>query len=223
MKHLTIILGLISFPIFAQIDVAKEPHHVSIFKNNQIQILNGDLKRGDTSFFHIHTRPSLVFVFTDSHTNGQDKDLGWKENIRKAGSVIFKPFDTPQVHRTTNLNLENYQMHDVEISTNPANILVTPLTQLATYLELTNKYLLGYRIDLLANDLSFKARYFTLITVMKGANIEVKKLNKHARVIAKKDFITLEPGESIRISKTTNSEIFITEFLQYLCNYKPSS
>lgn len=214
MKLINIILGLISFPILAQIDVAKEPHHVSIFKNNQIQILNGDLKRGDTSFFHIHTRPSLVFVFTDSHTNGQDKDLGWKENKRKAGSVIFKPFDTPQVHRTTNLNLENYQMHDVEISTNPGNKSVTPLTQLATFIELTNKYLLGYRIDLSAKDLSFKARYFTLITVMKGAHIKVNKSNKQTRVIGKKDFITLEPGESISIPITTNSEIFITEFLQ---------
>ena len=213
MKIIILFLTLIAFPIIAQIDVAKEPHHIGLFKNNQIQILNGDLKKGDTSFFHIHTRPSIVFVFNDSHTNGQDIDQTWKENKRKAGNVIFKQFEKPQVHRTTNLNLENYQMHDVEILTTPNNNTAIPLTQFTNNLEIKNKYVLGYRVELAQRYIKFKARFFTLITIIKGENIPIKFSNKQTINYAKKDFITLQPGESIKFFKKTNSEIFITEIL----------
>ena len=206
-------LILISNIGFAQMDVANEPHHINLFKNDKIQILNGDLKKGDTSFFHKHSRPSLVFVFTDSHTNGQDQNKEWKENSRKAGTLVFKPFDTPQIHRTTNLNIENYQMHDVEILKTPNETNLQPLKAFEASIELKNKHLFAYRKTLENASVSFQARKITLVTIIKGERIRSTVNNKTSKYYTKKDFFVLKPGDKIKLGKSINAEIIITEFL----------
>ncbi|MFM6947781.1 MAG: hypothetical protein ACKOWQ_02095 [Aquirufa sp.] len=202
-----------SYSLIAQVDVAKEPHHITIFKNSKIQILKGDLRKGDTSYFHRHSRPSIVFVFNDSHTNSQDFNQSWRENSRKAGSVIFKSFDVPQIHRTTNLNSQNYQMHDVEILSPPSSINLSPLNDPKFTIELQNKNLFVYRKKIEADSIKFTARVFTVVTFMNGEKIDTRLNNKRRKTYGKNDFLALNPGDSVEISNSMNVEIVLTEFL----------
>ncbi|MEP7376443.1 MAG: hypothetical protein ABI675_23800 [Chitinophagaceae bacterium] len=102
--------------VTAQVPVSEEPRHVPVVVNEYIRLLDVWLPPGDTTWFHIHSTPSVFVPFTNTLVTSEAEDEDWKSEQMIAGKVWYRSF-TPDslIHRVANLDSTPFHVNDIEI------------------------------------------------------------------------------------------------------------
>lgn len=110
------IFGLTVLHAHAQVQVSKEPRHKPVLQNEYIRLLDVFLTPGDTTFYHIHSTPSVFVYLTSNITASQIMGGQWKNDTAKAGYTWYRSF-TPDsvIHRVANIDSKTFHVNDVEI------------------------------------------------------------------------------------------------------------
>jgi hypothetical protein len=129
----------------AQVQVSKEPRHKPVLENEYVRMLDVVLPPADTTWFHIHSTPSVFLQFTGSNLATQVKDADWIKEQSEKGTVWFNPFLPDRlVHRVSNQDTKPFHVTDIEIlsSYKPASGLIPmPFPVL-----LNNEKVFAYRV-----------------------------------------------------------------------------
>lgn len=115
--------------VTAQVQVSKEPHHKNVLENKYVRLLDVWIKPGDTTFFHIHSTPSLFLEFTNSYAGSQIMGKEWTKDRNVMGTTYYESFaNDTLIHRVANLDTSLFHVKDIELlsSYNP-NITIQPL------------------------------------------------------------------------------------------------
>jgi hypothetical protein len=102
--------------VTAQVQVSEEPRHVPVVVNNYIRLLDVWLPPGDTTWFHIHSTPSVFVPFTNAIVASEAEGEDWVIEQMVAGKAWYRSF-TPDtlIHRVTNLDSVPFHVNDIEI------------------------------------------------------------------------------------------------------------
>lgn len=105
----------------AQIPVGKEPHHKTVFENQYIRILDGQIPVGDTTLVHRHSASSVVIFLTHSTFGIQIVgDTAVIAEVRP-GDLKFAAYDEqPVTHIVWNQGSSLFHFLVVEIGDRPA-------------------------------------------------------------------------------------------------------
>jgi hypothetical protein len=120
MSHriLTLLITILLFfaGAMAQVQVSEEPRHVPVVVNNYIRLLDVWLPPGDTTWFHIHSTPSVFVPFTNTIVSSEPADSDWVTEQMVAGKVWYRSF-TPDslIHRVANVDSTPFHVNDIEI------------------------------------------------------------------------------------------------------------
>src|SRR5687767_7354840 len=100
-KSLLLVISLLClFDARSQVQVSKEPRHKPVLQNEYVRLLDVWLPPGDTTFYHIHSTPSLFLYLTSNRTSSQVLGGEWVHDSAIAGKAWYRSF-TPDslVHR----------------------------------------------------------------------------------------------------------------------------
>ena len=120
-----------SLVLFAQVPASEEPRHKPVLQNKYLRLLDVWMQPGDTSLYHIHSKPSLFLPLSNTTVGSQIMGQAWASEKFVIGKAWYRSFlqDT-LVHRVSNLSSEALHVTDVEIlssyHTNPPNIKPLP-------------------------------------------------------------------------------------------------
>jgi hypothetical protein len=106
----------------AQIPAGKEPHHKTVFENQYIRILDGQIPVGDTTLVHRHSSSSVVIFLT--HSTFGIQILGDTAVIAEVrpGDIKFAGYDEkPVTHIVWNQGSSLFHFLVVEIVDHPAS------------------------------------------------------------------------------------------------------
>ena len=121
---LFIITILFFFTANSQVQVSKEPRHKPVLQNEYFRLLDVWLPPGDTTFYHIHSTPSLFLYLTSNRISSQTFGGEWVQDSAIAGKAWYRSF-TPDnlIHRVVNTDLKPFHVNDIEILSafNPDN------------------------------------------------------------------------------------------------------
>jgi len=100
----------------AQVQVSEEPLHKPVLQNNFIRLLDVWLQPGDTTWFHIHSTPSVFLSFTNTAVSAEAEGEDWANEQFLAGKAWYRSF-TPDtlIHRVTNVDSVPLHVNDIEI------------------------------------------------------------------------------------------------------------
>lgn len=117
-KSLTVLSAIVLClqAIVAQVPVSEEPRHVPVLVNDYIRLLDVWLPPGDTTWFHIHSTPSVFVPFTNTLVASESEQEDWVTEQMVAGKAWYRSF-TPDtlIHRVTNLDTVPFHVNDIEI------------------------------------------------------------------------------------------------------------
>lgn len=100
----------------SQVQVSKEPRHVPVLQNKYIRLLDVRLPPDDTTFYHIHSTPSLFIILTNTWTASQEKGDEWTRSESVAGNVWYRSFQPDSlIHRVANIDSVVFHVNDIEI------------------------------------------------------------------------------------------------------------
>ena len=120
MKGKIVMLLIITFlflpGLSAQVPVSEEPRHVPVLVNQYIRLLDVWLPTGDTTWFHIHSTPSVFLFFTNTNLTGEAEGEDWAVDTAVAGKAWYRSFigDT-LIHRIANIDSVPLHVNDIEI------------------------------------------------------------------------------------------------------------
>lgn len=102
--------------VTAQVPVSEEPRHVPVVVNNYIRLLDVWLPPGDTTWFHIHSTPSVFVPFTNTLIASEAEEEDWATEQIVAGKAWYRSF-TPDslIHRVANVDSATLHVSDIEI------------------------------------------------------------------------------------------------------------
>jgi len=102
--------------IVAQVPVSEEPLHKPVLQNTYIRLLDVWLQPGDTTWFHIHSTPSVFLSFTNTALSSEAEGEDWVNEQFEAGKAWYRSF-TPDslIHRVTNVDTVPLHVNDIEI------------------------------------------------------------------------------------------------------------
>ena len=117
-KRITILSALLVCftAILAQVQVSEEPLHRPVLQNGYIRLLDVWLQPGDTTWFHIHSTPSVFLSFTNTALASEAEGEDWVNEQFVAGKAWYRSF-TPDslIHRVTNVDTVPLHVNDIEI------------------------------------------------------------------------------------------------------------
>jgi len=120
MKRKIVTLLITSFlfltGVTAQVQVSEEPRHVPVLVNKYIRLLDVWLPPGDTTWFHIHSTPSVFVPFTNTVVASEAEEEDWVTEQMVAGKAWYRSF-TPDtlIHRVANVDSTLFHVNDIEI------------------------------------------------------------------------------------------------------------
>ena len=117
-KRITVLstLLLCFTAIVAQVQVSEEPLHKPVLQNNYIRLLDVWLQPGDTTWFHIHSTPSVFLSFTNTALASEAEGEDWVNEQFVQGQAWYRSF-TPDtlIHRVTNVDTVPLHVNDIEL------------------------------------------------------------------------------------------------------------
>lgn len=184
--------------LYGQVPVHEEPNHHTVFKNNELRILDVILPPGDSSAYHIHQTPSFFIFFTNSSTGSQVLGKSAVTGKNTAGRILFENLAPPntRTHRVWNTDKDTFHVMDLELLYMNPHFKQAPLSMLNLSLEIDTTWIRAYRLTLTKGqefELSSKSRYFILVS-LNSAEIQVRKNDKTLQQ-------TLQPGSFFEIGK----------------------
>src|SRR3954468_12414015 len=121
MKFAALCLGIFvtHFALGAEqpVKVTDEPHHKTVFENEQLRIIDVQIAVGDVTKYHIHVLPSAVVYLTKSTNRSQT----WGEATTSPrnttpGDSRYAPYDDkPLTHQVTNPGPTPFRVFDIEL------------------------------------------------------------------------------------------------------------
>lgn len=97
--------------------VREEPYHRVIYENDYVRVIDVHVPPGITTFYHIHSIPSVVVELTNSTIVSQE--FGQPPPAPKQvapGETRYAPYDeTPLTHRVTNPGTNVFHVMDIEL------------------------------------------------------------------------------------------------------------
>jgi hypothetical protein len=101
----------------AQVPVYEEPRHKPVLVNDHIRLLDVHLNPGDTTFFHVHAKPSVFVYFTTTVTQTQIKGEAFSQPAKVAtGYTRFTDYEKqPITHRVYNADTNVFHVMDIEL------------------------------------------------------------------------------------------------------------
>jgi hypothetical protein len=203
----------ISSAAAAQVQVSKEPRHKPVLENEYVRMLDVVLQPADTTWFHIHSTPSVFLQFTSSNLATQVKDADWIKEQAEKGTVWFNPFlPNRLVHRVSNQDTNPFHVTDIEIlsSYKPASGLIPmPFTVL-----LDNEKVFAYRVtEPLGNKQMIFGRGPIIAALVEGDEVVfhdegVKKATK----LAPGKFVYIAPQHTFYFTAAVNKKINLVLF-----------
>lgn len=198
MKRFLLSLSGICFSLLltAQVQVSKEPMHRPVLENKYVRILDVEVKKGDTTAFHIHSTPSM-FVYRSSVTIAtQVKGEKWVKEKTETGKAWFRSFSPDSlVHRVANADSLPLLVNDIEIL-NPYH--GTPSDMPLPYSILfENEQAFGYRVS--REDITeqvFKERGPIVAILVSGEGVQIHDVPSDEQRI-------LKPGQFAYINPAT--------------------
>ena len=117
-KSITVLstLQLCFTAMVAQVQVSEEPLHRPVLQNNYIRLLDVWLQPGDTTWFHIHSTPSVFLSFTNTALASEAEGEDWVNEQFVQGKAWYRSF-TPDtlIHRVTNVDSVPLHVNDIEL------------------------------------------------------------------------------------------------------------
>ena len=100
----------------AQVQVSEEPLHKPVLINKYLRLLDVWLLPGDTTWFHIHSTPSVFLYFTNTVIATEAAEEDWKTDTAVAGNSWYRSF-TPDtlIHRVSNIDTVPLHVNDIEL------------------------------------------------------------------------------------------------------------
>jgi len=120
MRNRIVALSITTFffltAVTAQVQVSEEPRHVPVLVNNYIRLLDVWLPPGDTTWFHMHSTPSVFLHFTTTAIASEAEGEDWVSEQSVPGKVWYRSF-TPDtlIHRVANVDSTPFHVNDIEI------------------------------------------------------------------------------------------------------------
>jgi hypothetical protein len=119
MKKRITVLSAMLFCItatIAQVQVSEEPRHVPVVVNNYIRLLDVWLPPGDTTWFHIHSTPSVFLHFTNTAITSEAEGEDWVNEQSVPGKAWYRSFNPDTlIHRIANVDTLPFHVNDIEI------------------------------------------------------------------------------------------------------------
>jgi hypothetical protein len=194
-------------------DAGEDSRHAVVFKNEYVRILNGLVPSRDTTRAHTHSANSIVIFLSQSTLgiqNMRQKPIVTKVN---PGDVVYRSYgDLPVNHIVWNESADPLHFMVVELLKSPRLDSCTAVSQSELKLELQNKMVRVYRIDV-AKDKSLRVpktncSYFLMD--ISGNVITSSLQDKH--ILNVNDFAFFPPQSDIEIrSVKENSQCVLLE------------
>jgi hypothetical protein len=113
----------------AQVQVSKEPRHKPVFQNQYVRVLDVWLPPGDTTFYHIHSTPSVFVYLSNTRTASQVPGGQWTFDTAVAGKAWYRSFAPDSlVHRVLNADNKMFHVNDIEILSEYRDVDFRPLS-----------------------------------------------------------------------------------------------
>jgi len=197
----------------AQVQVSKEPRHKPVLENEYVRMLDVVLPPADTTWFHIHSTPSVFLQFTSSNLATQVKDADWIKEQSEKGTVWYNPFLPDRlVHRVSNQDTNPFHVTDIEILSSyqpAAGLIPMPFTVL-----LDNEKVFAYRLtEPFGNKQMMTGRGPILAALVEGDEVVfhdegVKKTTK----LEPGKFVYISPQHTFYFSAAVNKKINLVLF-----------
>uniref|UniRef100_A0A0G4FAB1 Uncharacterized protein n=1 Tax=Chromera velia CCMP2878 TaxID=1169474 RepID=A0A0G4FAB1_9ALVE len=162
------------------VEVADEPSHLTVFKNEFTTVLKVSFPPGVTTWMHRHSEDSLYFFLVEPELHVLNELLGCApvEDKMEFGEVRFGTHrGTPLVHKITNKTTQQMLCIDAEVTKSPPMVRgEKPLEAPFHELVKTRDRCRVYRVLLKPGE-SFQTVYdfFSLMVVKERGEIEVSK------------------------------------------------
>ena len=115
-RLLVITLMLWSAVAAGQVQVSEEPLHVPVLTNQYIRLLDVWLRPGDTTWFHIHSTPSVFLYFTNTALATEAAEADWVTDSAVAGKAWYRSFEQDTlIHRVANVDSVVLHVNDIEM------------------------------------------------------------------------------------------------------------
>jgi hypothetical protein len=208
---------LLSFALLqtsAQVPVSKEPRHHVVFSNDKIRVLNVLLPPGDTTFYHVHTTPSVFISLSTTKTGSQLINEQASNGSSVQGTIVFENLSAPhtRTHRVWNADTATFHVVDVELLSdrqgNQQPPLIIPHVQLLT----DTPWVRVYKITLTKAEkilISDQKRSFILIAINNTAAVISQNHVPVKDRIKEGNFFWLNPGDTLSIeNQQTGAALF---------------
>jgi hypothetical protein len=197
----------------AQVQVSKEPRHVPMIENKYIRLLDVWLQPGDTTWYHVHSTPSVFLPFTTTWTGGQVKGSDWVKSKMIAGEAWYTSYIPDSViHRVVNYDTAVFHVTDMELlsSFNPNG----GLKPLPFKILFDNERVFAYRLDYASfnkNLISKRGPMIAELVEGEGVLYHDGHTKKIIRILPGK-YLYIEPGSTFYFSAEGKSKINLVVF-----------
>ena len=214
MKQLvtSLLLFFICISSFTQVPVSKEPRHKVVFENSKVRVLNVLLPPADTTFYHVHSTPSVFVFFTKTNTASQLLNGNSTSGYSVPGNIYYEDLYTHQrIHRVWNIDTTTFHVMDVELLTKDTGFVTPPLQANNTSLLFTQPMVRGYKVELQKNStttIKSNGNHFLLVAIQQN-NATVNLGNQQpVNTFKEGAFLWINPSEDISISNNDNMSSF---------------
>lgn len=194
--------------VAGQVQVREEPRHVPVVENSYVRLLDVWLPPGDTTWFHIHSTPSVFIPFTNTMVTSEAEDADWVMEQMVAGKAWYRSF-TPDslIHRVANVDSTPFHVNDIEIlsyydTVNYRRRLYFPLlfdNDRVTAYQLTRKY---YATSIV------KERGPIVVALISGDLVYYTNTVTNQKSIMKAgEYLYIDPGSSFYFSFKGNEPV----------------
>jgi hypothetical protein len=202
---LLVCLSLLIISLSAQLPVSKEPRHHVVFENKQVRVLNVLLAPGDTTFYHLHSTPSVFINLSKTKTGSQLINEQPLAGSSVAGNIYVENLSAPHTryHRVWNVDTAMFHVVDVELLSTDSGFTQQPLQLKYAPLLIDTPWVRVYKITLGKTEkitLHETQRSF-LIIALKETAIDIMQNNKQLKGgLPEGGFIWVNAGDSFTLS-----------------------
>ena len=192
----------------AQVPVREEPRHHNVFENNYVRVLDVFLGPHDTTWFHLHSTPSVFTTFTKTATGSQLVSGQPSGDLSVAGKSWYDSLSTPRIHRVWNEDTLWFHVMDIELVAGKPHadqpVLQDTLLKLYFKEPLAN----GYRLELQpGNNVNLPASSIGYLLLSIGDATVAYQTNDHVghRIMKSGHYIWIEPGKPFSFASQANN------------------
>lgn len=154
MKSAALCLGLLLAHVAPgaeqPVKVTDEPHHKTVFENDQLRVIDVQIAVGDVTRYHIHVLPSAVVYLTKSTNRSQTwGEASTSPRNTTPGDSRYAPYDEkPLTHQVTNPGPTPFRVFDIEILKPAGRTSAAALVQPNLKLQWEEKRARSYAVSL---------------------------------------------------------------------------